>query len=209
MIRCKVTLAGVVNKAATTHEGKDGKPFVSFGVNLPLGDKNGNVRDFDVSVSANIELVMAGIVSIGKRVQVTGTLYFRKHEDGLYFNLYADTVTVDVGGTDKLEGEMEFMGRTGNKEIHILNDKRGKKFQTFSAYSKENSGDQASFIWVHFLNFKPDNATWLRPAASIIVKGELEVKLYNQNLDLGCRVKEISEWQFEDKKPKEENVQVF
>ena len=127
----------------------------------------------------------------------------------MYFNLYADTVTVDVGGTDKLEGEMEFMGRTGNKEIHILNDKRGKKFQAFSAYSKENSGDQASFIWVHFLNFKPDNATWLRPAASIIVKGELEVKLYNQNLDLGCRVKEISEWQFEDKKPKEENVQVF
>ena len=59
MIRCKVTLAGVVNKTATTHEGKDGKPFVSFGVNLPLGDKNGNVRDFDVSVSANSELVMA------------------------------------------------------------------------------------------------------------------------------------------------------
>ena len=41
-------------------------------------------------------------------------------------------------------------------------------------------------------------------------KGELEVKLYNQNLDLGCRVKEISEWQYEDKTPKkEEEVQVF
>ncbi len=62
MIRCKVTLAGVVNKAATTHEGKDGKPFVSFGVNLPLGDKNGNVREFNVGVTASSELVMAGLV---------------------------------------------------------------------------------------------------------------------------------------------------
>ena len=210
MIRCKVTLAGVVNKAATTHEGKDGKPFVSFGVNLPLGDKNGNVREFNVGVTASSELVMAGLVAIGKRVQVVGTLYFRKYEDGLYFNLYADSVTIDVSEIDKLEGEMEFMGRTGNKEIKLLNDKRGKKFQTFSAYSKENSGEQATFIWVHFLNFAPDKATWLRPAASIVVKGDLEVKLYNQNLDLGCRVKEITEWQYEDKTPKkEEEVQVF
>ena len=185
MIRCKVTLAGVVNKAASTHEGKDGKPFVSFGVNLPLGDKNGNVREYNVGVTADSELVTAGLVSIGKRVQVVGTLYFRKHEDG------------------------EFMGKTGNKEIKLLNDKRGKKFQTFSAYSKENSGEQASFIWVHFLNFAPDKATWLRPATSIVVKGELEVKLYNQNLDLGCRVKEITEWQYEDKTPKKEEVQVF
>ena len=29
MIKCKVTLAGVVNKAATTHAGKDNKPFVT------------------------------------------------------------------------------------------------------------------------------------------------------------------------------------
>ena len=153
---------------------------------------------------------MTGLVAIGKRVQVIGTLYFRKYEDGLYFNLYADSVTIDVSEIDKLEGEMEFMGRTGNKEIKLLNDKRGKKFQTFSAYSKENSGEQATFIWVHFLNFAPDKATWLRPATSIVVKGDLEVKLYNQNLDLGCRVKEITEWQYEDKTPKkEEEVQVF
>ena len=120
MIRCKVTLAGVVNKAASTHEGKDGKPFVSFGVNLPLGDKNGNVREYNVGVTADSELVTAGLVSIGKRVQVVGTLYFRKHEDGLYFNLYADSVTIDTSEIDKLEGEMEFMGRTGNKEIKLL-----------------------------------------------------------------------------------------
>ena len=199
MIRCKVTLAGVVNKAASTHEGKDGKPFVSFGVNLPIGDKNGNVREYNVGVTADSELVTAGLVSIGKRVQVIGTLYFRKHEDGLYFNLYADSVTIDTSEIDKLEGEMEFMGRTGNKEIKLLNDKRGKKFQTFSAYSKENSGEQASFIWVHFLNF----ANVFRASSSFSYAFQQPVHF------TPCR-EEISEWQYEDKTPKkEEEVQVF
>lgn len=117
MIKCKVTLAGVVNKAATTHEGKDGKPFVSFGVNLPLGDKNGNCREFEVSVSADPAIATAGLLSIGKRVQVVGTLYFRKRDNTMYLNMYADSITIDVSEIDKLEGEMEFKGRTGNKSI--------------------------------------------------------------------------------------------
>ena len=110
MIKCKVTLAGVVNKAATTHAGKDNKPFVSFGVTLPLGDKNGNVREFEVGVSADPSLITAGLVSIGKRVQVVGTLYFRKRDDVIYMNMYADSVTIDVSEVDRLEGEMEFKG---------------------------------------------------------------------------------------------------
>jgi hypothetical protein len=36
------------------------------------------------------------------------------------------------------------------------------------------------------------------------VKGTLDVKLYNDSLDLGCQVKEITEWKFDDKKPQEE-----
>ena len=141
MIKCKVTLAGVVNKAATTHEGKDGKPFVSFGVNLPLGDKNGNCREFEVSVSADPAIATAGLLSIGKRVQVVGTLYFRKRDNTMYLNMYADSITIDVSEIDKLEGEMEFKGRTGNKSILLLSDKRKKQFQAFSAYSKEAAPD--------------------------------------------------------------------
>ena len=182
MIKCKVTLAGVVNKAATTHEGKDGKPFVSFGVNLPLGDKNGNCREFEVSVSADPAIATAGLLSIGKRVQVVGTLYFRKRDNTMYLN----------------------KGRTGNKSILLLSDKRKKQFQAFSAYSKEAAPDGPSYIWVHFLNFSPGKAEWLQPATSINVKGTLDVKLYNDSLDLGCQVKEITEWKFDDKKPQEE-----
>ncbi len=204
MIKCKVTLAGVVNKAATTHEGKDNKPFISFGVNLPLGDKNGNVRDFEVSVSADPSKATAGLISVGKRVQVVGTLYFRKRDDIMYLNMYADSIAIDVSEVDKLEGEMEFKGRTGKKDIHLLTDKRNKKFQAFSAYSKEATPDTPSYIWVHFLNFNPGKAEWLKPSTSITVKGTLDVKLYNNNLDLGCQVKDISEWKFDEKKPQEE-----
>ena len=200
MIKCKVTLAGVVNKAATTHEGKDGKTFV----NLPLGDKNGNCREFEVSVSADPAIATAGLLSIGKRVQVVGTLYFRKRDNTMYLNMYADSITIDVSEIDKLEGEMEFKGRTGNKSILLLSDKRKKQFQAFSAYSKEAAPDGPSYIWVHFLNFSPGKAEWLQPATSINVKGTLDVKLYNDSLDLGCQVKEITEWKFDDKKPQEE-----
>jgi hypothetical protein len=98
---------------------------------------------------------------------------------------------------------MEFKGRTGNKEIRVLSDKRNKQFQTFSAFSKEASVDNATFIWVHFLNFSPDKAAWLKPATSISVRGTLDLKLYNNNLDLGCQVKEITEWKFEEKKTEE------
>ena len=63
--------------------------------------------------------------------------------------------------------------------------------------------ESATFIWVHFLNFNPEKADWLKPATSISVRGTLDLKLYNNNLDLGCQVKEISEWKFEDKKSEE------
>ena len=63
-----------------------------------------------------------------------------------------------------------------------------------------------SFLFYHYLlRRKMHVLVFLH----IVVKGELEVKLYNQNLDLGCRVKEITEWQYEDKTPKKEEVQVF
>jgi len=196
MIRCKVTLAGVVNKAATTHQGKDGKPFVSFGVSLPLGDNNGSVKEYEVSVSAGNDIIVGGLISVGKRVSIVGTLYFRKKNDVLYLNMYADSITMDVGETDKLEGEMEFKGRTGKKDIRTLKDKRGKEFQSFSAYSKESSGEEAMFIWVHFLNFDPSKSPWLAPSTSINVKGTLDLKLYNGNIDLGCMVSEISQWEY-------------
>ena len=204
MIRCKVTLAGVVNKTAATREGKDGKPFVSFGVKLPLGDRNGNVMDFEVSVSADTDKIPEGVVSIGKRVEVLGTMYFRKTGDAVFLNLYADSVVADTTGIDKIEGEMEFKGRTGKKDIQVLTDKRGKKFQTFSAYSKENSGDEAVFTWVHFLNFNPDKAGWLKAQQSIQVSGSLDLKIYNGKIDIGCNVKQIEDWPFDEKKTQEE-----
>jgi len=195
MIRCKVTLAGVVNKTATTHQGKDGKAFITFGMKLPLSDKNGNTKDFDVSVSAPAELGISGLICVDKRLQVVGTLYFRKKEDKLYLNLYADNVSLDYSGNDKIEGDMEFWGKTGKKDVRNIQDKKGKTFQTFSAYSKE-SGEQVTFIWVHFINFSVAGAEWLKPSTAFKAKGMLELKLYNDNLDLGCQVKELEEWIF-------------
>ena len=94
-------------------------------------------------------------------------------------------------------------GGLGTRFWPVSRESRPKQFQTFSAFSKEASVDNATFIWVHFLNFSPDKAAWLKPATSISVRGTLDLKLYNNNLDLGCQVKEITEWKFEEKKTEE------
>ena len=66
-----------------------------------------------------------------------------------------------------------------------------------------NNTDTSGVKSIYFLNFKPEKADWLKPATSISVRGTLDLKLYNNNLDLGCQVKEISEWKFEEKKAEE------
>ena len=41
MMKCNVTICGVVSKAATCRTNKDGKPFVTFSVAVVIPAKNG------------------------------------------------------------------------------------------------------------------------------------------------------------------------
>ena len=194
MIKCNVTIIGRVFRAPEIKNDREGNPFVTFGVSSELKD-NGETRDIDISVACDGEDEQVLSLSSGDRVRVKGILTFRKREDVVFFNLSGSEVKKDVKEKDKIEGTMTFRGTLGGKEIQ---EKQGKKglYRVFDAYSAEKiAEDNFSYIWVHFVDFSDERQECLIPKAGINAEGALELNLFNDRLDIGCRVKSLSEWE--------------
>ena len=194
MIKCNVTIVGRVFRAPEIKNDREGNPFVTFGVSSELKD-TGETRDIDISVACDGEDEEILSLSSGDRVKVKGVLTFRKREDVVFFNLSGSEVKKDVKEKDKIEGTMSFRGTLGGKEIQ---EKQGKKgaYRVFDAYSAEKiAEDKFAYIWVHFVDFSEERPECLVPKAGINAEGALELNLFNDRLDIGCRVKSLSEWE--------------
>ena len=194
MIKCNVTIVGCVFRAPEIKNDREGNPFVTFGVSTELKD-NGETRDIDISVACDGEDANVLSLSSGDRVKVKGVLTFRKREDVVFFNLSGSEVKKDVKEKDKIEGTMSFRGTLGGKEIQ---EKQGKKgpYRVFDAYSAEKiAEDKFAYIWVHFVDFSEERPECLIPKAGINAEGALELNLFNERLDIGCRVSSLSEWE--------------
>ena len=193
MIKCNVTVVGRVFRAPEIKNDREGKPFVTFGVSTELKD-NGETRDIDISVACDGEDDNVLSLSSGDTVKVKGVLTFRKREDVVFFNLSANEVN-KTREKDKIEGTMNFRGTLGGKEIQ---EKQGKKgaYRVFDAYSTEKvAEDKFSYIWVHFVDFSEERQECLVPKAGINAEGTLELNLFNDRLDIGCRVSSLSGWE--------------
>ena len=193
MIKCKVTIVGRVFRAPEIKNDRDGNPFVTFGISTELKEDE-ETHDIDISVACDGEEDSVLSLSIGDRVKVKGVLTFRKREDVLFFNLSANEIK-KTKEKDKIEGDMTFRGTLGGKDIP---EKQGKKgaYRVFDAYSAEKvAEDQFSYIWVHFIDFSDERPDCLIPKTGIIAEGALELTLFNDRLDIGCRVKSISKWE--------------
>ncbi len=193
MIKCNVTIVGRVFRAPEIKNDREGNPFVTFGISSELKD-NGETRDIDISVASDGEDDVILGLSVGDRVKVKGVLTFRKREDVVFFNLSASGVD-KTKEKDRIEGTMTFRGTLGGKEIQ---EKQGKKgaYRVFDAYSAEKvSEDKFSYIWVHFVDFSEERPECLIPKAGINAEGALEMNLFNDRLDIGCRVSSLSGWE--------------
>ena len=193
MIKCNVTIIGHVFRAPEIKNDREGNPFVTFGVSSELKD-NGESRDIDISVACDGEDDVILGLSSGDRVKVKGVMTLRKREDVVFFNLSANEVK-KTNEKDKIEGTMNFRGTLGGKDIQ---EKLGKKgaYRVFDAYSAEKiAEDKFSYIWVHFVDFSEERPECLVPKAGINAEGALELNLFNDRLDIGCRVKSLSEWE--------------
>ena len=193
MIKCNVSVCGTVSKAAVVRNGKDGMPFTTYSVDVVVPAKKGINKT--VMVSCIMDGDCAEAIVVGNRIDVKGVLTFKKKDDNLFFNLKGVEVSQPATESkDGIVGDMEFKGKVG-KDIDMKNDKKGKTFLMFSAFSAEKIGEDFAFTWVRFVRFSEEREEWLQPKATIEAKGELESSVYNDRLNLGCKVAELSQWE--------------
>ena len=201
MIKCNVSVCGTVSKAAVVRNGKDGMPFTTYSVDVVVPAKSGINKT--VIVSCIMDGDGAEGIVVGNRIELKGVLTFKKKDDNLYFNLKASEVSLSPASENKdgIVGNMEFKGKVG-KDIDMKKGKNGKSFLMFSAFSAEKIGEDFAFTWVRFVRFSEEREEWLQPKTAIEAKGELEISVYNDRLNLGCKVSELSLW---EKKPYQPN----
>ena len=193
MIKCNVSVCGTVSKAAVVRNGKDGMPFTTYSVDVVVPAKKGINKT--VMVSCIMDGDCAEAIVVGNRIDVKGVLTFKKKDDNLYFNLKGIEVSQPAAESkDGIVGDMEFKGKVG-KDIDMKNDKKGKTFLMFSAFSAEKIGEEFAFTWVRFVRFSEEKEEWLQSKATIEAKGELEISVYNDRLNLGCKVAELNQWE--------------
>ena len=196
MIKCNVSVCGTVSKAAVVRNGKDGMPFTTYSVDVVVPAKKGINKT--VMVSCIMDGDCAEAIVVGNRIDVKGVLTFKKKDDNLYFNLKGVEVSQPATESkDGIVGDLEFKGKVG-KDIDMKKDKKGKTFLMFSAFSAEKIGEEFAFTWVRFVRFSEEKGEWLQSKATIEAKGELEISVYNDRLNLGCKVAELNQW---EKKP--------
>ena len=194
MIRCNVTVCGVVSRVATCRTNKDGQSFVTFAMNVVVPAKSGINKTIEVSVLKDGTLTEVGKIVTEQRIEVVGTLIPKKRGDALYFNMTATGINSDTTATeDCIVGQMEFRGKVG-KNIEEKQSKKGEPYLMFSAFSAEKVQDGFEYLWVRFIRFGKEREKWLVPGCKVTAKGEMELSVYNNRLGLSCKVSDLAEY---------------
>lgn len=96
MIKCNVTVGGTISRVATVRTNNEGKVFTAFAVNCVIPAKSGINKTVEISIAKDGEDNELKNYAIGQRVNVSGTLTFKKRGDNLYFNLSASDVGLQL-----------------------------------------------------------------------------------------------------------------
>ena len=196
MIKVKSKINGVVVGQPSLRTTKDGKTLVCFNLKVNVPGSRNNMPGKEVLVSVSKEGTENELADFtaGKRLDIDGTLTFRKNGENLFFNLRALSIDFDPEETkDSIEGILYFKGTLGNK-IEEKTDKKGNNFVMFSAFSTEKVGDEYQFTWVRFIRFNSNKEVFMLPKTKIEAAGELEVSAYNGRVSLDCKCDSIKLW---------------
>ena len=66
-----------------------------------------------------------------------------------------------------------------------------------AGFSTSKEDENFEYIWVRFVQFETERPEWLADKTPIDVKGTLELCVYNDKLEIGCRVNELKPWEKE------------
>lgn len=198
MIKAEVTLCGTVSRIAAVRNGREGKQFVSFGIQTVIKARSGINKTIDISVAKDCQDGEdISLIRQGSRIEVKGMLTFRKKGDALYLNMEATAVNMDnVSAEDSIVGELQFLGKAG-KNVEVKTTKKGDSFIVFSGFSTSKEEENFEYTWVRFVRFEAQKPDWMADKTPIDVKGTLELSVYNDKLEIGCRVSELKPWEKE------------
>ena len=198
MIKTEVTLCGTVSRIAAVRNGREGKQFVSFGIQTVIKARSGINKTIDISVAKDCQDGEdISLIRQGSRIEVKGMLTFRKKGDALYLNMEATAVNMDnVSAEDSIVGELQFLGKAG-KNVEVKTTKKGDSFIVFSGFSTSKEDETFEYTWVRFVQFDAQKPDWMADKTPIDVKGTLELSVYNDKLEIGCRVSELKPWEKE------------
>ena len=101
MIKCNVTVCGVIGRDASIRTNKEGKTFLVFPLRVMIPDTDGKTMPIEVDVSKDTAGEEVSNYRNGSRVEVSGTMYLKHRGDKLYFNLFINeirTATADAKG---------------------------------------------------------------------------------------------------------------
>ena len=194
MIKCEVSVCGTINKEAIIRTNKDGKSFMSFAMNIVLPTTSGS-KVIEVSVLCDSDKNYdISKFCVGTRLNISGTLLFKKRGENLYLNLYAEGFEFEnVAAIDSIKGSMQFRGKLG-KTIEEKTDKKGNKYHTFSGVSSEKVSDGFEYIWVSFFDFSQVLDDAIKPETKVEVAGSLDLSFYKDKLTISSRVKNICQY---------------
>ena len=90
MIKSNVIICAEISRAAVMKGVKESPSFMSFSVSLPLEGRDGSKKNLEISVSADGDETLADTYTLGRRVNIEGSMTLRKHGEHLYFNVRAE-----------------------------------------------------------------------------------------------------------------------
>lgn len=193
MIKCNVTVCGVIGRDASIRTNKEEKSFLAFPLRVLIPATDGQTAPVVVDVSKEAAGEDAAGYRNGSRVEVAGTMYLKRRGDKLYFNLFADEIrSAEAGAADKVEGEMSFRGKVG-QSIEEKRDRKEQPYTVFSAFSAEKVEDGFEYQWVRFFCFGKEREAWLQPGVRVEARGEMTLSAHNGKVNVSCRAEELAQ----------------
>lgn len=191
MIKCNVTVCGVIGRDASIRMNKEEKSFLAFPLRVQIPATDGQTAPVVVDVSKEAAGEDVAGYRNGSRVEVVGTMYFKRRGDKLYFNLFADEIrTTAADVTDKIEGELSFRGKVG-QNIEEKRDRKEQPYTMFSAFSAEKVEDGFEYQWVRFFCFGKEREAWLQPGVRVEARGGMTLSAHNGKVNVSCRAEEL------------------
>ena len=170
MIKCNVTVCGVIGRDASVRKNREEKEFMAF----PL----------------RVQIPATG----GRHTIVRGTMDLKRRGDKLYFNLFADEIcNAATDDADCVKGELAFRGKVG-QNIEEKRDKKDQPYTVFSAFSAEKVDDGLEYQWVRFFCFGMERDAWLQPGIKVDAIGEMNLSAHNGKINLSCKVEELTQY---------------